>query len=114
MRVTCCLNIHIYFWFFLVDLQKPLVVFQQLLSYNCFLRDDTVSAVGDAQEALDEAKQELQRARQVRSHGLQYHALAKLIQEHPPRSPTAEKLSKLSTNLANLKVILVKFSFDIL
>ena len=77
------------------------------LIHFCVFRDDTSSAVIDAQEALEEAKEELQRSRQVRNHGLQYHALAKLIQEHPPRAPTAQKLSKLSTTLDNLEVIAI-------
>ena len=64
----------------------------------------TSEAVCDAQDALSSAKQELSEARLVRNHGLQYHALARLIQEHPPRSPTATKLDKLSSSLGKLKV----------
>lgn len=73
------------------------------LEHYAEIKDVTGAAVTDAQSALDSAKQDLARAREVRNHGLQYHALATLIQEHPPRSPTAHKLDKLSSSLACLK-----------
>uniref|UniRef100_A0A2P2I2U6 THO complex subunit 7 homolog n=1 Tax=Hirondellea gigas TaxID=1518452 RepID=A0A2P2I2U6_9CRUS len=67
------------------------------------IKTETVGAVTDAQSELEGAKAELSKAREFKNHSLQYHALAKLIQEHPPRSPTAHKLENLSSSLEKCK-----------
>ena len=67
-------------------------------------RDETSKNVKKACTAIDDAKQELEEARQVRRNRLEYDALAKLIKEHPPRSDTADKLSHLNQQLHALKV----------
>ncbi|KAK4326391.1 hypothetical protein Pmani_003107 [Petrolisthes manimaculis] len=67
------------------------------------LRDETSANVEKACVAIEEAKQELEEARQVRRNRLEYDALARLIKEHPPRSDTANKLAHLTHQLHSLK-----------
>ena len=71
---------------------------------NFFNRDETENAVNSAESALEAAKNELLKAKTVRTNSLQYHALAQLINEHPEREPTAKKLDQLNTSLDKLKV----------
>lgn len=63
----------------------------------------TQTAVDDAQGALSQAKEDLEKARKVRANCLEYHALAKLIQEHPERLDTADKIKDLSESLDKLQ-----------
>jgi len=74
----------------------------QLESY-AELGDATETAVGDARGALDDAKQDLAKAKQVRAHGLEYSALAKLITQHPARGPTQQRIEGLAASLDSLK-----------
>ncbi|KAK7069043.1 THO complex subunit 7 [Halocaridina rubra] len=67
------------------------------------LRDETSENVKKACLAIEDAKQELEEARQVRRNRLEYDALARLIKEHPPRSDTANKLADLNQQLQSLK-----------
>lgn len=67
------------------------------------LRDETSENVKKANIAIDDAKQELEEARQVRRNRLEYDVLARLIKEHPPRSDTANKLALLNQQLQSLK-----------
>ncbi|XP_064102397.1 THO complex subunit 7 homolog [Macrobrachium nipponense] len=67
------------------------------------LREETSKNVKKACVAIEDAKQELEEARQVRRNRLEYDALAKLIKEHPPRSDTADKLTLLNQQLQSLK-----------
>ncbi|XP_018027336.1 THO complex subunit 7 homolog [Hyalella azteca] len=94
----------------LASIEQSSIKWDNILNMNSLqlehyeeLKNVTTDAVVDAEEALNAAKQELAKAREVRNNGLQYHALAKLIQEHPSRSPTAERLTKLSASLSKLK-----------
>lgn len=67
------------------------------------LREETNENVKKACVAIEDAKKELEDARQVRRNRLEYDALAKLIKEHPPRSDTANKLALLNQQLQSLK-----------
>ncbi|KAF2365795.1 THO complex subunit 7/Mft1 [Trinorchestia longiramus] len=94
----------------LASIEQSAIKWDNILNMNALqlehydeLRQTTSTAVEDAEVALCSAKEELMHAKEVRNHGLQYHALAKLIQEHPPRTPTADRLTKLGTSLAKLK-----------
>merc|ERR1711915_199678 len=73
----------------------------QVESYD-ELSEVTKNAVEEAQDALKVAKTDLDTARKVRANCLEYHALAKLIQEHPDRQSTATKIEQLSSSLSKL------------
>jgi len=73
----------------------------QVESYD-ELSQVTKNTVEDAQEALNVAKTDLESARKIRSNCLEYHALAKLIQEHPDRQSTSTKIEQLSSSLSKL------------
>ena len=45
------------------------------------------------------SKQDLEDARKVRANCLEYHALAKLIQEHPDRQSTNTKIEEVTDSL---------------
>lgn len=75
-----------------------------VFTLSFYLREETSANVEKACTAIEEAKQELEEARQVRRNRLEYDALARLIKEHPPRSDTANKLAHLTQHLHALKV----------
>ncbi|XP_068212944.1 THO complex subunit 7 homolog [Palaemon carinicauda] len=66
-------------------------------------REETSKNVEKACVAIEDAKQELEEARQVRRNHQEYDALAKLIKEHLPRSYTADKLTLLNQQLQSQK-----------
>jgi len=74
----------------------------QIENYN-ELSEVTKNAVEDAQEALKVSKQDLEDARKVRANCLEYHALAKLIQEHPDRQSTNTKIEEVTDSLDKLR-----------
>ncbi|KAK8742801.1 hypothetical protein OTU49_001678 [Cherax quadricarinatus] len=76
---------------------------QEEIQHYELLRDETSKNVKEACIAIEEAKEELEEARQVRRNRLEYDALARLIKEHPPRSDTANKLAHLTQQLHSLK-----------
>ncbi|XP_045133300.1 THO complex subunit 7 homolog [Portunus trituberculatus] len=84
-------------WKSIVDMNN-----EEIKNYE-LLREETSNNVEKACVAIEEAKQELEEARQVRRNRLEYDALARLIKEHPPRSDTANKLAHLTQHLHSLK-----------
>ncbi|KAG0716430.1 THO complex subunit 7 [Chionoecetes opilio] len=84
-------------WKSIVDMNN-----EEIKNYET-LREETSTNVEKACVAIDDAKQELEEARQVRRNRLEYDALARLIKEHPPRSDTANKLAHLTQHLHSLK-----------
>lgn len=57
---------------------------------------------------IDNAKEELKKAKTIRRNRMEYDVLAKLIIQHPPRTDTAKRLDDLKDELQALKVKLLK------
>lgn len=53
---------------------------------------------------IDNAKEELKKAKTIRRNRMEYDVLAKLIIQHPPRTDTAKRLDDLKDELQALKV----------
>lgn len=59
--------------------------------------------IKEAQEKISECKNELQQAKRIRKHRQEYDSLAKVIQQHPDRQGTTQKLELLDEELSSLE-----------
>merc|ERR1719277_464781 len=67
------------------------------------LTSDIDERVEDAMEKIAECKNELQQAKRIRKNRQEYDALARVIQQHPDRLDTIQKLADLDKEFKEMK-----------
>ena len=59
-------------------------------------------SIAEAEQQITQYREELQQSREIRKHRQEYDALAQVIQQHPPRQESEEKIAQLKEKLQTL------------
>ncbi|GAB6029613.1 THO complex subunit 7 [Chamberlinius hualienensis] len=75
---------------------------EELKNYE-LLSQDIEKSISEAYNKIESCKKDLQNAKRVRKNKQEYDALATVIEQHPDRLETTEKLKKINEELTVLK-----------
>lgn len=85
---------------------------QQMLTMNQLemqnyerLKETIEKGIEDAQQSIVSSKRDLQSAKIIRKNKQEYDALAKIIEEHPNREETMQRLNRMEEELKKLQGI---------